>query len=508
MKTSSTELWHLIKSLSTAEKTYFKRNFTGLAAGEAAYLKLFDEIAGQKVYDEEKILAKLTGIISTKNISGQKTYLHKQITNALINYHNAKNDETDIYQQILLIRLYRSKGLLDMAYKTWKKAIAEARDTESYSLLTILKSEYEKMALFNTFQVENEESYSIFRGETSSYDNFIKILQLRDIYASVLQLKAKAHFDLSPAVKKKISIIEQRLEAENERQFAQSFWYQHYFLSSKATIYYLLGMAQEALTVLKRIFTLWKNNPQKISTNAEFFIEVMNMINYAGVACGNLAYVKLAFDDAIHSSIKDKTNKANFQTIRWITQSKIYHKTAQYNEVDKLVSVIKKEYKVWAPLLNAELNMTLQNSIAISCFVLENYEDAFYYCKNAFTSYRKSGRQESSAFTQIFLLLIHFEMNSERLFESQLKNTSSFFKRKKEQHPFEKIMINCLGKAFYLQSYEEKKALFESTLQKLEEKKGNKVQKAAFNIFNYPRWLQSKIERVTYRAYVESLSQE
>ena len=507
MKTISTDLWQLINSLSSAEKTYFKRNFSGLVAkGEVIYLRLFDEIATQNVYDEEKILKTLKDKISNKNISAQKTYLHKRITTALINYHNANNSENDLYQQILLIRLYRNKGLLDMAYKVWKRAIADARQTESFSLLTILKSEYEKMALFNTVHLSNEESHSIFRGDNNSYENFIKILQLRDIYAEVVQLKSKAHFDHTPEFRDKIAVIQQKLALKYERPLIYSFWYEHYYLAAEATIYYLLGQSAEAFTVLKKSFVLWKSAPQKIPANVEFFIEVMNMINYAGIASGDFAFVQAVFEDSITKQIKDKTNSANFKAIRYITLSKIYHKTAQYNEVDKLVSQIKKEYKEWASLLNAELHMTLQNSIAISCFVLEQYEDAFYYCKNAYTSYRKSVRQESSAFTQIFLLLIHFEMKNHRLFESQSKNTSSYFKKKAQQHPFEKIMVSCLIKAFYLPSYSERKALFQATLEKLREKSDNNVQKAAFNIFNYPRWLQSKIERISYRQYVESLT--
>jgi hypothetical protein len=61
-------------------------------------------------------------------------------------------------------------------------------------------------------------------------------------------------------------------------------------------------------------------------------------------------------------------------------------------------------------------------------------------------------------------------------------------------------------KAFHLTSYSERKTLFETTLEELQNMSENNVQKAAFNIFNYPRWLQSKIERISYRQYVESLT--
>lgn len=509
MKTVSSDLWQLVNTLTSAEKTYFKRNFISVSGKvNPGYLKLFDEIAAQKVYDENKIIAKCRGIINAKNISAQKSYLYDRISSALIYYHSTRNSEHDIYQQILLIRLYRSKGLLHMAHKAWRKAITKARNENAYSMLTILKSEFEKMVLFNADHIGFEESYKIFRGNIESYENFIRILQLRDLYAEILLLKSKAHFDLLPQQKNKLQLIHVRLNELNVAPEHNSFWPQHYFLVCKSTIQYLNDNSKDALDTLHEVFNLWKKNPKLVTANAEFFIEIMNMINYAGIACANFSLVQKLFEDPVLENIKDATNTANFKTIQWLTLSKIYHKTANYKMVEVLVGTMHKEYNSWVPLLNAEQNKTLHTSLSISCFALEMHEQAYHYCKLSLDEFRKNVREESSAFAHLFLLLISYEMNNMKLFEAAQVNTNAYFYKKKKQHPFEKIISSCLAKSFYLTNISEKNNHYESALLQLEQMKENAVQQAAFKIFNYPRWLQSKIERMNYRQYVEKITAE
>ena len=245
-----------------------------------------------------------------------------------------------------------------------------------------------------------------------------------------------------------------------------------------------------------------------INSNAEFFIEVMNMINYAGIAIGNFDYVKKVFEDPVNEYIIGSTNIATFKTIQWLAHSKIYHKTASYNKVENLVDVMQKQYNNWVPSLNSELNRTLHVSMSISCFVLEKYNDAYYYCRRSLDIYRKNVREESSAFAHMFLLLITFELNNIKLFDAAQKNTHSYFYKKRNQHHFEKVMCNCLGKSFYAVGYESKRKFYETSLSELENMSKNNIQKANFNIFNYPRWLQSKIEKISYREYVEKVVAE
>ena len=60
MKTPSTELFDLVRSLTKQEKRYYKM-YTTLSGGKTnKYLMLFDAIDAQKEYDEEVITMLIT----------------------------------------------------------------------------------------------------------------------------------------------------------------------------------------------------------------------------------------------------------------------------------------------------------------------------------------------------------------------------------------------------------------------------------------------------------------
>ena len=110
MKTSSDSLWQLIKSLKGAEKTFLKRNFVSKKLNaKQVYLKLFDAIAKQKVYDEAAIIKKFSPAITKKNIAFQKHYLQNIVGEAIAEYDSRKTIGHELYNQILLIRVLRKR---------------------------------------------------------------------------------------------------------------------------------------------------------------------------------------------------------------------------------------------------------------------------------------------------------------------------------------------------------------------------------------------------------------
>jgi len=114
MNTSSPAVWQLVQNMTRDEKLYFKKE-SRRSTGEdpSLYVKLFDCISRQKIYNEGAILQQLAPAINKKNIAFQKHYLHNQLNNSLIRYDNRSNKEQEIYHNIQLIRFKRKKGLLN-----------------------------------------------------------------------------------------------------------------------------------------------------------------------------------------------------------------------------------------------------------------------------------------------------------------------------------------------------------------------------------------------------------
>jgi len=229
----------------------------------------------------------------------------------------------------------------------------------------------------------------------------------------------------------------------------------------------------------------------------------MYLINYAGILNGSYDYVSDAFNDGINELIQQPSQRASFEALKYLALNKIYNKTARYNEVEKLARFMKLKYRQWEPALNSDLNRTVNISLGIASFVLEQYDDALYFTKRGITYFKDGTREEHSAVANILLLLITYNMDNSRLFDAQYKTTYTYFYKRKKKHPFETALVQCLHRTFYMKDNKSKIAEYEKTLAVLEQNKDDIVQQMTFSIFNYHGWLISKVQRIKYRQYVE-----
>ena len=504
MNTSTSVLWQLIQSMNRNEKLFFKRKGTAIKGAKMPlYIKLFDAIARQKEYNEVALLKKLTPAISKKNIAFQKHYLHNQLNNCLIEYENRNNVEQEIYRNIQLIRINRKKGLLNEALALWKKTITKAREGELFAMSQLLKKEFEKMILFSSVQVKYDDLHTLFRSNIMSYDEYSEMITLRDIYAEILMLRRKAHFDFDDELKNEISKLHEKVDKRKSGLQSRSFWYRHYTRMCHATLHYLSHDTASSLPLIQDAVKDWWGSKNFIETDSEHYIELLYMVNYAGIMHGSYAYVESVFNHKINDLIKDDVQKANFEAVKYLALNKVYNKTARYSEVAKLVESIKKKYIRWEPLLNAELNRTVCFSLGIACFVLDNYTESLQFIKRGVTYFKDGTREEQFIFANLFLLLIQYNINNTKLFDAQYKSTYAYFYRKKKIDPFEKTLMHCFHDTFYLTSFKEKSKLFQKAVDEMELNHANDVQKQTLNIFNFHGWLLSQIQRIPYKQYVQ-----
>lgn len=504
MRQRSDFLWQLINSLDRNEKLYFKRNFLPRSAQEEkVYVQLFDAIATQKAYNEERILKRLGPALNRTNISSQKHYLQQLICESLISYAGRDSVSQEIFNQILLVRIFRKKGLLEEAHNTWRKAVSRAQETESLALLNLLKTEFEKMVLFSSVHTRYDELHTLLKNNVVSHQEYTNIIALRDIYAETILLKRKTHFETDPQLKAKIEALLKQVEKHSAALDSPSFWFRHYYLINKATLLYLLNHISESARVLRQLLEIWHGKPHFMKTAGEHYVELMYMINYAVVKEGDYAYVMQVFNDKNNDLITEPLQRANFEAIKYLAFNKIYNKTAQYDEVEKLVRFMKAKYVLWEPLLNSDMNQTLNLSLGIASFALERYDDALYFTKRGVTYFKDGTREEHSALAQILLLLISYCINNDRLFDSQYRATYTYFYKRKKKQPFEAALVSCLHRSFYMREYKSKLKEYQKALQVFEENKEDVMQQAMFSIFNYPAWLQSRAERIPYRKFIE-----
>ena len=131
----SSLLFDLIQSLTVSEKRYVKV-FTARYKGDKNYLRLFDAINKQEVYDEAALLKKFRKEKFTRQINYTKNYLYNLILKSLQAYHD-KSIETQLSDYSQQVEILYHKGLYEQSLKMLNRAKKLASETSNY--LTVLK---------------------------------------------------------------------------------------------------------------------------------------------------------------------------------------------------------------------------------------------------------------------------------------------------------------------------------------------------------------------------------
>src|SRR5690348_11454343 len=146
----SDALFLLVKSMTRTEKRYFKLNATkGHSKGGKDYLRLFEAVDTQKVYDEKAIRQRFRNEPYFKDLRNVKIYLRHQIIKSLKSFHGDFSCDIKLSNYLVEIELLFKKGLTDDCLNTIKKAKALAAKYEKFPKLLELITWEEKVASNN-----------------------------------------------------------------------------------------------------------------------------------------------------------------------------------------------------------------------------------------------------------------------------------------------------------------------------------------------------------------------
>lgn len=115
------ELHGLIQSLSKSEKRYF-RLFCQRESSGGNYLRLFDAIAGQEVYEEGKIKAQFEGEKFVRQLHVTKNYLRRLILKSLRNFHGKISKGAELKDLLRNVELLFHKEQFGMCAGELKRA--------------------------------------------------------------------------------------------------------------------------------------------------------------------------------------------------------------------------------------------------------------------------------------------------------------------------------------------------------------------------------------------------
>lgn len=446
---------------------------------------LFEAIKNNKQdYDEKKIAKEMYGD-KKNNFYQLKNNLLNAINKSIIAQHTNKENDTSLYNIVLLSRIYKRKGNVDLSYHYLKKAEKIAKKIEAFEILSmiyaeILKLSYDLISIdiqkYIDRKIENKKSldltheiditlYSVMHSikKTQNFSNNTKknTNALNNIINTITSQK---EISQTPKFRLKLyEAISRILLQENNFNALEKYLEETYKSFIKDKLFNKTNHEQKLMMLTYWANSLYKNGKMKAS------LKIAEKLNNA----------MTEFD----SFLKNKFLFYYYNTL-----------VINYSKLDQ-----NKALKV---LEKAKNNSIIQSLPTFGAFIYLNVGLIYFDQKQ----YRLSIKHFSRLILQKDFLnlspqfqlkiltseiIIRYELKQLDLVEKKIKKIKSRLKHTKDKNKRERDMITIIEKLIYCNNIKSDKDLYAKINKLITETSLENAQN--LDVINYNKWLIDKI---------------
>lgn len=503
----NTALFDLIHSLTKSEKRYFKLLSSRHTIGdENNYITLFDAIDKQSVYDEEKIFKMFRGEAFLNRFSITKKRLYDHILSSLDAFHSVNSTESQIYKMIHSFDILFEKSLYDQSRRVLRSAEKLATKNEMNEILLLIAKKERKL-------IETEGNVK----DNESLDNFDekhkKAINEIVFFNNVWKIKSQLFILLS---KKGVARTEGEISLytdicssilNNENENLVDGIETHYLIyHTLSAYYYAIGDMENSFQHLQKNLLLFENNQNTLSiepnkqvsvfTNA---IYVADRLGYHKEALIYLTQLK-KFANSINPN-EDLTIKL-FSSISSIEFSLKIRK-GDFIGAQKIAEKVEQQLIEFGDKVTPLRKAFLEFKMAVTALGNQDYTNALKWVNNILNNSELDKTEDIIGFTQLLDLLIHIELNHDRLLPYSLKNTLRFFKTRNRLYEFEKMFLQFISKLIKCENNIEVQQLWEELYNDLVTITDNTFDGIVLEYFDFKSWAEAKVNQKPFNSVVQ-----
>lgn len=489
--TSTSSLFLLIQRMTKNEKRHFKLyahshspNKTGIN-----YLELFDIIAAQKEYDEEKIIKK--NIVKQEHLRMLKNYLYNLILESLRVLRNNR-DDVDSQLSALLERGYilREKGIEKEEYKTWQKAKELALEYERWGpALQAMLMQSEKMTRdVNTDMMEKieDEAAELLK----KAENYWKYKKLR---RDSLQLLKTLDIQKSMRSQKEVKKILDNPIIKNLRNGMTAPAVKE-GLFTRLMCLTAIGDFEGTLRGLHDALEFIESNYSKLDFPENHLASVLS--NMAGRQM-ELGRFKEAFPTIQkHRNIPTRSLTARdyIFTFSCVNETNYYLATAEYEKGMEAIRNMEKQMATFRFVIHYPAIYVLYFNCSAIFFGAGKYPQALQWVRRITNAPAGACAEDVLAWAHILTILIHLEMKTDIL-EHLTASTQRFLDKRTRLYKVEESIMRFMHRINKLEN--NKKILHEEYRKFYDELKmitQDPTEAKSLLYYDLLTWLESKLQ--------------
>lgn len=493
MITPKSNLFELIKSLSTSEKRYIKQFINNSGETKSNYAKLLDAIVKQDVPDEEKLKKKLKNTSIVKQWSRVKNYLYHYILRVLQNYYQ-QDAEFEVLNNLQQIFILHKKGIYEDAHKLLMKTKDLASDGSYPTLLPFIADWEMRMGhIMHRYGTQNEAG--VFkRNNNWSIDMANNLLEYNEIRMNVLSNKEQKG--------RHIRMKEDNEEVLNRDKFsslemAKSPMAKWSFLATKGLLYAQKGDYLKSFYEAKQAMELHEEYP--LLKKQTPFAYISNVNSFMVHAIQTQQWEEIPFVikkiDAYIQKNKASVVSVLLTSIKHNALLKMSIQRVQYKEglhYAKAAEVFVAEHK---GVTKIYVQASLLLHYAVRIYVVNgHYEEALGVIEELEIIQQIPIYRTAIALLKLICL---FEQDQTLLLPYVLRSVYRNLLSNKDLYGIERVVLNLLKASLKVATKRDLAKVFKKYLIKLEEYTAvaPKEELELLDHFDFVIWVKSKVEQ-------------
>lgn len=497
-------LFELIKSLSKSEKRYFKLLSSRHTIGdENNYVRLFDFIDKQDVYDEDQLFKEFKGEAFLHRFSITKKRLYNHVLNALDAFYSSSSIDAQLFKQIHSADILYTKSLYDQCGRILRSAEKLAEKHEKYALLTEIRRKQKKLIENSGYTDRTlEELLEIEKKD-------LNILNQIELYNKLWKLKSDLFFQLSRKGKarseddckifnKIMEDLPQDLKTD-DLPFESAYLYNHI----RSAYWFAIGDMEKSYIYLRANLKTFEDRDGVIESNLNTYFSLLTNAIYVSENLGYhhdssdflkvLKSIPLRFDVSTNEDLQIKLFASTYS----IELSLLTHR-GEYTQAQNLIPIIERGLKEFGGKVSPVRKAFIQFKLATIQLGLGEFSGALKWINMILNDNELDESEDILSYTQILDLLVHLEMKHNQLLPYALKNTQRFLKSRNRLYSFEKVFLQFVSKRIKCANDLDAQILWEELYDELSQIKEDSFEGLALEYFDFISWAESKFKKTPF----------
>lgn len=509
MARKSDKLHELIKSLSPAEKRYFKIDAARHQLGDGnSYVQLFDALDKQKTYNEDALKKKFAKTAFINRLSIAKRRLYNQILKSLRSYHSASSHDIVIQNNLHEIEILFKKSLYSHCESILKTTRKLAIKHELFSYISEI-NRWEKWLI----EKDNYAGKSEQKVNTITESSNLALRHLKDendlwlIKSKLLEVlnhrgKARSTNDLRHFY----GITDKAFDKldYNALSLTNKFLFNHI----NSAYYFAIDEPEKCEMFLASNKDLYEQNQDTFQNEANLYIALLS----------NLAYVRTRKKDfkgarSCVTALQDFTSKLSSDQDKDLTikafssvSSTVLSVAASegtFKEASKKIPKIVKQMNDLGDKVNPGRRAFICFLIARIQFGLGDYNGALKWINQLLNDLSINKSEDMYCFAQILYLIIHLELGHKEHIPHAIRSVKRYLTTRKRNYRFESIFLKFIQHLAKMKTDEELPVLLSDLSSQLAALRETPYENTVFDYFDFHLWADAKVSGKSFPELVK-----